>query len=280
MTDLEEISRMSLLARMPDPLKEKVANIFIDISERAEAAAGKDIVQEGYLGFGSGYILLSGVVEIQSGTADPVRLKGPTVLGEMAQFFDDDTRTATIRAEDPIEYLRFSWDDLYEKAGETLNPDELLRLRESVELVIWKRFKMQPISQLQLFTDLDEDLKVRVSLPFPWISKRALFKPGEVIFKEGSACDGRGYLLTRGEIQLSQSAGGETLVRAPNILGIMPTDKPDRVWTATAQAGSDVEVLEFSWDRYNKLLHERLSAGEVDQLAKSMKNFARSHFWH
>ena len=70
------------------------------------------------------------------------------------------------------------------------------------------------------------------------------------------------------------------VVSAPNIIGIMPNNKPVRLWSASARASDEADLLAFSWIEYGEALHGLLYREEMKQFFDSMKQNAKRHFWH
>jgi len=209
-----------------------------------------------------------------------LELEAPMLLGEMSQFIQDDSRTATVRVASDASFLKFSWDDLYARAGAELSKEENAAFIQAIEKVVWDRYDLKGLMDLAFLSELSDDLKVRVCLPFPWISKRVKLANNEPLFESAARCKARGYLLIRGRISLIWIGAEEKVVAAPNIIGIMPNNKPERIWSASARANGEAELLAFSWIEYGAKLEERLSNKEMKQFFDSLKNNAKRHFWH
>ena len=276
----EKLSALPFLQGLPDATKERICAVIADISEKTTVSAGEGLVQEGHLAFASGYILLDGTVSVEREGLDSIELTAPRLFGEMSQFIRDDSRTATIRATSDASFLKFSWDDFYEGVGKDLSKEENAALVQAIEKVVWDRYELQDILNLAMLRDLSDSLKVRVCLPFPWISKQVKLEHNESLFKAAARCKSQGFILTQGNISLNWYGAEEKVVSAPNIIGIMPNNKPDRVWSASARADGDAEVLAFSWIEYGEKLKERLTKNELIQFFESLKNNAKRHFWH
>ena len=276
----EKLSSLPFLRGLPDATKEKISAIIESISEETTASAGEELIQEGHLAFASGYILLDGTVSIEREGLDSIELSAPRLFGEMSQFIQDDSRTATIRAATDASFLKFSWDDLYARAGKELSKEENAAFARAIEKVVWDRYDLQGLMNLSMLHDLSDEVKVRVCLPFPWISKPMRLEHDESLFTAGARCKSQGFLLIRGNIALGWVGAEEKVVSAPNIIGIMPNNKPERTWSASARADGDAELLAFSWIEYGAKLEERLSNSEMRQFFDSLKKNAKRHFWH
>lgn len=285
-SDLERTEDRQILARLPflrklsDTTQERVRVLLDDISEKTTVAEGETLLQEGSLVFASGYILLKGTIQIEREGLALIELDAPIVLGEISRFSQDDLRTATVRATSNGRLLRFSWDDLYEHAEKELSEENNKAFLRAIERVVWERQDLHDIPRLAIFSDLDEELKVRACFPLPWISKRMILSSGDALFDAGARCRSQGFLLTKGSVELTWGREEMRVVSSPNIIGIMPNNKPERLWSASARAGDEADLLAFSWLDYGEALRELLSREDMKRLFESMKNNAKRHFWH
>ena len=278
---VEDLVGLPLLGQMADEgVKIRVAQVFLDVSEEIDLDDGEPLMQEGYMAFESGYVLVRGSAEVEKEGRVLSEVSAPTLLGEMSQFKLGDTRTATVRAKGEAVALGFRWDDLYERAKQTLAQEEHAMLLNAIEQLVWDRFGCQSILDVALFRSLSDGLKLKVCIVFPWIAERETYGEGDVIFEEDGQCQFKGRLLTRGAVKLTREAGGDRTFTAPNIIGIMPKHEPELQWSARATAQGDVEILAFSWREYGAKIRERLTSEERRELADSMKQNAAEHFWH
>ena len=278
--DLQILARLPFLRRLPDTTQERVCVLLDEISKKTTVAEGKKVLREGHLVFSSGYILLEGTIQIERKGLALIELDAPIVLGEISRFSQDDLRTATVRATSDGRLLRFSWDDLYERAQKELTEENNEAFLHAIERVVWERQDLHDIPNLAIFNDLDEELKARVCFPLPWISKQMILTNGEALFDAGARCRSRGFLLTKGNVELIWGKEVMRVVSSPDIIGIMPNNKPERLWSASARAGDEADLLAFSWFDYGEALRGLLSREEMKQLFESMKHNAKRHFWH
>ena len=274
------LAKLPFLSGLPEATLAHICEVIEAVAEPASVPEGKELLQEGYLGFATGYILLDGTVRIDREGKEPVDLSGPELLGEMSQFLQDDTRSATVRALTDTNLLKFSWDDLYDRAKELLSEEENKGLSRAIEQVVWKRYGLADVMKLAMLKDIEDDVKIRVCLPFPWISKPMKLANNEALFEVGTRCKSQGFLLTSGTISIIWPGGEQKEVSAPNIIGVMPNHKPDRLWSASARASGDAKLLAFSWIEYDKKLRQRLSNSELTQFFESLKKNGKRHFWH
>lgn len=277
---VDHLMGLILLGDMPEDTKRLIAGVFQAVSEEIDVPDGETLMREDYMAFGSGYVLVHGAVQIEKGDTVLSEVAAPAILGEMSQFKAGDTRTATVRAKGPAVALHFHWDDFYACLRERVSEAEQLMLRDRMERLVWDRFGCRSVVDIPLFHDLDDTLKVKVCVVFPWIVEPAAYVHGDVVFKEGERCLSTGHLLTRGALKLAKGIGHEKTYESPNLVGIMPKQDPSQTWTATAIAQGDVEVFTFSWKTFTAKLQERLTSDEQRRLVDSMKRNAAGHFWY
>jgi CRP/FNR family cyclic AMP-dependent transcriptional regulator len=88
------------------------------------------------------------------------------------------------------------------------------------------------------------------------------FKEMSTIFKEGARGD-TAYILKQGRVRISTMANGERIVLAeltpPTIFGEMALLSKDQVRTATAEAISQVEVIEIDKTKFDELMSQSSS---------------------
>ena len=278
--EVQQLLGLPLLETMPDEAKAKVAGVLLAVSEAIDLEDGEELMHEGYLAFESGYVLAQGAVEVVKGGKVLLDVSAPALLGEMSQFKSCDTRMATVRAKGETVALEFQWDEFYERAKTDLPETVHAGLIDVIERLVWNRFGCEAVLDLPLFRALSDELKLKVCIVLPWITDREQFADGEEIFKREGRCQSKGHLLMSGTVKLSKGPAEETVVRAPNLVGVMPKDKPGRRWTATASAQGEVEMLTFSWQTFTKKLDQRLTRDEQQTLVDSMRQNAKAHFWH
>ncbi len=275
-----QFGEMPLLKGMPQTSKTAVAQVVLDISEVFDLEDGEFLMREETLAFGTGYVLLEGSAVIERAGKPVSEVTGPVLLGEMSQFKSSDMRMATIYAKGPAVCLHFLWDELHERAASSLSREDYDLLIGAIERLVWDRSDYRVLADIALFRNLGDEAKMKACLIFPWITQRETYRAGQVIFKEGDACNLTGHLLIRGTVQISREKGGEKEYKAPNIIGVMPTNEPRQQWSATAMAVDEVELFVFSWKEYIGRIRERLTTEEQTCLIESMKQNGQEHFWH
>lgn len=278
--ELDQIQRLDLLSRLPGDLRGRVAEVLHGVSEHWELDAGEVLMHEGYLGFDSGYVLVQGAMLVERRDAAPITVEAPAVLGEMSQFKSSDTRTATVRARDTATVLQFHWEDFYDRARGALPAEGYALLMDAIEHLVWDRSACKSIVELGLFHGLDEDLRTRICIVFPWITERRQCRAGEALFETGERCQSTGYLLIRGGLRLVKPDRTERAIQAPNLVGVMPKQEPGLTWTVNAVATDETEVLTFSWPQFTGMLEKRLNGDERRRLIEAMKTNAGAHLWH
>jgi CRP-like cAMP-binding protein len=265
---------------MSGEAKDRVAAVFLAVSEEIDLEDGEELMHEGYLAFDSGYVLAEGSVEVVKGGKSFLELSAPALLGEMSQFKSYDTRMATVRAKGEALALEFQWEEFHARAKADLPPADHALLIDAIQMLVWERFGCQALLELPLFKGLDDALRLKVCIVLPWITAREQFADGEEIFKMEGRCQSKGHLLMSGTVKLSKGPAKEMLVTAPNLVGVMMKNDPNLRWTATATAQGDVEMLTFSWQAFTKKLEQRLTREEQQMLIESIRQNANAHFWH
>lgn len=277
---LSEVAGLELLRSMAESTRERVARLFLGVSEVWGLTEGEALMHEGHLGFDSGYVLTNGVMQIERHGAEPVAVPAPALLGEMSQFKSSDTRNATVRAAGPASVLHFHWEEFYDQAKAALAEPEYAQLMDALERLVWERCGCQSLLNLELFKGLDDALKLKVCIIFPWITERVKLKTGATLFEHGARCQSEGHLLINGTLKLVRQDRTEKIISAPNLVGVMPKHEPGLTWSVTATAPADAELLKFSWLQYAAKLQKRLTNDEQRQLIDAMKANAPAHIWH
>jgi len=277
---LEQAGALPLLAQVPGPARERIAELFLGVSRVLDLEAGDILIQEGALGGTAGYILVHGQVSVERRGAPEVRLDSPALLGEMQQFNPQEQRTATVTAENNGVALKFGWLDLYARAKEALSEDEQHLLLAAIERCVWERFHEEVLLDLPLLRGLPDQLRLQICILLHWLAQPVTARAGETLFVQGATCGGHGYLLIEGKVALL--AGGQTLgqVQAPSILGIFPAFDPDASWTATARATEGVSALKFNWQALDLLLAQWLSAQGREQFRTALDAAQDRDFVH
>lgn len=277
---LKRLAELPLLKDMPDHSKERIANVFLSVSETVTLADREVLLREGDLGGDFGFVLVQGKAEIHKEGAATIDLHAPSLLGEMQQFNPQAFRTATVRAKGQTIALKFLWQELYSQAEEDLHPVEQTMLMDSIEHMVWERFDRETLMDLGLFQGLPDQLKLRACLTLQWTTQNVALTEGETLFRKDEMCGAHGYLLTQGSVELARPHQSVQRVSSPDLLGVMPRFDPNRQWTATATAVGNVALLKFSWLTYNAMLEQRLSQEEHKQLTEAFEASAEQHFVH
>lgn len=276
-----KIAQLPLFSTIGEEAKQGVAKVFLGVSDRLLYADGEALINKGYLSFNTGYVLIEGTVAVEAASGDPIEITAPALLGEMSQFRAGDTRSATVRAKGEARAIQFFWDDLYSHADETLPEKDHLEFRMAIERQVWERFTYKNITTLGMFSDLKEKTRVEVCLPFPSITERISIKGVDTLFSQGTRCNSQGFLVVDGSIKVFRQEKGEKTVKAPDMVGIFPgTADKAAIWSATAMANGEAEILKFDWEFYTEQLMKRLSREDRHALIKSIGNNKAKHFWH
>ncbi len=272
------MSTLELVEETPKEAKDKVLQLFLDVGAQERFLDGQMLIRQDGLGGDTGFILTDGTVHIEAGTADPIPVHAPALLGEMHQLNPYGQRTASVTARGTVAALNFSWMGLYAHAKEVLSPLEQNFLYEGIERVVLKRFHRETLMDLPPLRALPERIRLRVCLMVQWIAKRHPVADGETIFEERSMCGDVGRLLTRGEVVLTAAGVPVATMTAPDLLGILPNFDAALRWSATAEAKGDTEVLNFSWLALMKLLAQRMPPEAYDMVRNALADYAKDHF--
>jgi len=280
-TVAQRISELPLMKELPADARKQVAEVFLEVADVLRYEDGEPLITEGYLSFLTGYVLVDGKANVEPPDRDPIEVSAPAMFGEMAQFRTSDMRSATVRAKGSAIAAQFYWEDLYRVAEEKLSKEAHRAFRDAVERQIWERFEFKEIVNLPLWSDLPEEIRLKVCMPFPSIAECVRLQEIDTLFNQGTVCKGTGYLLVRGKLKLFRKGEGEKIIDTPNIAGIFP-NKSDKIteWTATAMASGQAELLKFSWDKYIAVILKVLSRDEQVAFVASVKKNVSKHFRH
>lgn len=134
------IVTLGFISGLDEDLRHKAADAFIHISEHTRLEAGTVLFTQGEEGSDTGYILLSGDVEVSKTTGTTLRCQVPELLGEMKQFNPVAVRTATVETKSEAEVLRFQWPRFEADIRERLDRDQRKLLKESLQNYAWRHF--------------------------------------------------------------------------------------------------------------------------------------------
>ncbi|MBI2431728.1 MAG: cyclic nucleotide-binding domain-containing protein [Candidatus Hydrogenedentes bacterium] len=276
--DVEAIASLPFVKGLPAHMHHGLARLLARLSEAMECGPDDVIIREGEIGGASGYILLDGSVQVAREGKPPVQVRAPALFGEMHQFNPHAARTATIATVDRARLLVFPWRDLYEESREIFTEGEQQLLLEGLERLVWQRVDRGGLWDLSLFDSLPDALRVKAGILLLWVGQSKCLKAGEILFEQDSLCGNTGFLLLRGKLALTAGNHAMSGFTAPDVLGVQPAFAPERRWTATARALSEVEVLSFSWLDYLKRLQNRLPSQDFRAVVQSVETQAGKHF--
>ena len=217
---------------------------------------------------------------VEAGDGEPLTVAAPTLLGEMYHLNPHAHRTATVAARGLIEVLRFAWPTLYAAARETLTAQEQFALLGSIERVVLERFHQETLADLPLLRGLPDHVRLRVCLMLEWIGKHRALADGETLFEQNAPCGDQGYVLTRGHVALTMAGQTSCVVKAPNVIGVLPDFDPELRWTSAATAKGEVEVQVFSWLELHTTLEQQLPQGECTAFDDAVRAFTKQYFSH
>lgn len=107
----DKIMQVPLFDAFSPPLRAHLADVLLDIGQRRVLKKGEQLYAEGAADDNTGAVLLDGGLIVAFSNKSPLLLHAPNLVGEMQQFNEFGTRTATVSAEDPTTIIEFGWHD-------------------------------------------------------------------------------------------------------------------------------------------------------------------------
>jgi len=278
--ELQSLQTLPLMQGMPDAARARLAQLMLDIGEIQVLSKGDTLFHQGGLGGDTGFVILTGAVQVERDGESTVTLPAPALLGEMHQLNPKAQRTATVQAQGPGTALKFSWREFYLHAKGVLAPPEQAQCMKNLERLVLERFHQEALMDLPLLRGLSDHLRLRVSLAIQWMGHQVLLADGVVLFKAGDMCGDTGYLLAHGDLDLSGPNQAPQRLAAPDVVGVFPDFDPDLRWTVTAVAHGPVEIQRFAWLPLMRLLEQRLPPEAAQQFFQQVREYAKTHFAH
>lgn len=132
------ITGLPFLLDLDEELRARIVAAFLAASEISVRDAGTALIREGQDDSDSGFVLISGAVNIIKSTGGGGRVGAPALFGEMKQFGPGGQRVATVTIEDSGEVAAFSWEKLYREMETRVNADEHEQFRDALRRYAWK----------------------------------------------------------------------------------------------------------------------------------------------
>jgi len=142
MYDLDaEVGGLPFMLELDDYLRSRAVAAIRAVSERKALPAGTLLFSSDDATSDDGYVVFAGNVAIEGDGVSKTVLPA-ALLGEMKQFdFDGQHhRMATVRAEDDIEVLHFSWPRLYGALAESASAEEIAEFRRALRHYAWMHY--------------------------------------------------------------------------------------------------------------------------------------------
>lgn len=272
------LERLPLLEAMPEHVRADVMQVMTAVSEVVDVNPGKALIQEGALGGTTGYVLLTGAVEVERTGSPPVPVAAPAILGEMQQFNPQALRTATVTGAEAGAALRFRWPQFYAHARMALGEEAQGQLLAQLERLVWDRFHSGAVLDVALFRTLPNGLSLRAALSLVWNARLHDYPPGAILVEKDQPCGSVGHLLIKGAVALVSGDQTRHTLTAPDLIGVHPDFDPDRAWTATARAQDDATAYTFSWQEYMATLQRRLTSDEYATFLAAARQAKERHF--
>lgn len=143
MIDLDsEIGGLPFMLELDDYLRTRAVAAFRSVSERKEISGGTLLFLRDDTTSDDGYVVFSGNVVIEGADGVTKTVIPTALIGEMKQFdFDGQHhRMATVRADDDIEALHFSWKRFYDALGAAASNDEVAEFRKALRHYAWMHY--------------------------------------------------------------------------------------------------------------------------------------------
>jgi CRP-like cAMP-binding protein len=143
MVDLDsEIGGLPFMLELDDFLRSRAVTVLREVSERKKLSQGTQLFSRDDTTTDDGYIVFSGNVVIEGADGMTKTVIPTALIGEMKQFdFDGQHhRMATVRAEDDIEVLHFSWKRFYEALSGSASAEELDEFRRALRHYAWMHY--------------------------------------------------------------------------------------------------------------------------------------------
>lgn len=134
------ILKLRFMSSLPLDLRDKVADVFVKISEQRSVPAGGVFIHEHENVDDRGFILLSGKILVRKSEAPDATCDAPEILGEIQQFNPAHKRTATLSGAVPCVVMVFKWSDLWNTLNQELLPGQIEEIRKALEMHAWELF--------------------------------------------------------------------------------------------------------------------------------------------
>ena len=136
----ELIASLPLFNAFPDPLTQRIAAVFEEVSEFQQVARDTQLIGAEQQAPTDGYILLQGSVKIAKRIAPSFTATAPVLLGEVMPSDEDDHETADVTALEDLEVLHFDWGRFNDLLKERLAPSEFAIFGRVLQDYSWLQF--------------------------------------------------------------------------------------------------------------------------------------------
>ena len=135
---IERIMALTAFVSLGPALTKRVAEVFIDVSRKEKALAGRVLMSVGDSAVQDGIVLLSGEISVIKQGSPEIIAEAPELIGEMAQISPTRQRTATVTAHTDITLLHFTWRDFANEARRRLTEEEFKKLSTALQDHAWR----------------------------------------------------------------------------------------------------------------------------------------------
>ena len=136
----------------------------------------------------------------------------------------------------------------------------------------------QQILSIPLFAALPDPLDKHAVNILSRVCEIKHLRAGTTLFTQGEDVSDVGYVLLSGEVEVRKTNEPKLRVPAPELIGEMKQFSPIGQRTATVEACSQLEVLEFKWTDFHNDAGKRLDKNQLETLNKALQDYAWQHF--
>ena len=136
----EIIASLPLFKALPEPLTQRIAAVFEEVSEFEKVARDTQLIGVEQQAPTDGYILIQGSVSIAKRIAPAFTATAPVLLGEMMPSDEEDHKTADVTALEDLEVLHFDWDHFNDLLKQRLAPSEFAIFGRVLQDYSWLQF--------------------------------------------------------------------------------------------------------------------------------------------
>ncbi|MDZ4859865.1 MAG: hypothetical protein SGI88_12880 [Candidatus Hydrogenedentes bacterium] len=136
----------------------------------------------------------------------------------------------------------------------------------------------EKILSLRIMTDLEPELREKITDIFQAISVARVVPAGGVFIHQWEHVDNKGYILMQGAVLVRKEGFPDVTCKAPELVGEIMQFNPAGVRTATCAGAMESVVLRFMWDEFWQKAEAALKPDEIVKLREVLESQAWEHF--